>query len=121
MSAHWTKKTDFDTVCKRAAGRRRYNAKRRAEAKARYKIVIEAIMPPGGCKRGSQAQLARALGVHRSTICRDIARWRRFLLEVMRRHRDLMADSGNASNAEAVSYLSANTTLFTKSEMKSSA
>lgn len=85
MSTNWTEQTNFDLVCKRASGRRRYNAKRRAEARERYKLVIEAIRPPDGRKRGSQAQLARALGVHRSTVCRDVKKWKRMLLEVSRR------------------------------------
>jgi len=89
MSMSWSARTDFDIVCKRAAGRRRYNAERRAEARERYIQVVNAFMPPDGRKRGSQAQLARTLGVHRSTICRDIAKWRRLLLEVMQHYRAL--------------------------------
>lgn len=105
---NWSEKTDFDAVCKRAAGRRRYNAKRRAEARERYLQVVEAIMPTGGHMRGTQAQLARVLGVHRSTICRDVAKWRRFLLEVMRRYRSLieekdsMVDADKIKKAEAI-------------------
>ncbi len=99
---NWSAKTDFDVVCKRAAGRRRYNAKRRAEARERYLQVVEAIMPTNGRKRGSQAQLARALGVHRSTICRDVAKWRRLLLEAMRHYRSLMATNGNTADADEV-------------------
>lgn len=102
MSMNWSAQTDFDAVCKRAAGRRRYNAERRAEARERYKLVVNTIMPPEGRKRGTQAQLARALGVHRSTICRDVARWRRFLLEVMRRYRSLMAANGRMADADKV-------------------
>jgi hypothetical protein len=99
---NWSAKTDFDVVCKRAAGRRRYNAKRRAEARKRYSQVVEAIMLPDGRKRGSQAQLARALGVHRSTICRDVAKWRRFLLEVMRRYRALIEDKDSIVDADKI-------------------
>lgn len=100
MSMNWTEQMDFDLVCKRAAGRRRYNAKRHAEARERYKLVVEAIMPPDGRKRGSQAQLARALGVHRSTICRDVAKWRKVWLEVMRRYRCLLNKEADGSDAE---------------------
>lgn len=96
MSAKWSEKTDFDLVCKRASGRRRYNAKRQAEAKKRYKQVQSVIWSPDGRKRGTQAELARAFGVHRSTICRDVAKWKRFLFEVMRRYRSLMAGSENS-------------------------
>jgi hypothetical protein len=89
----WSAQTDFETVCKRAAGRRRYNADRRAKARERFKIVIDLSLPSEGRKRGSQAQLARALGVHRSTICRDVGRWKRLLLEVMDRRRQLLAEN----------------------------
>jgi hypothetical protein len=98
----WSAKTDFNVVCKRAAGRRRYNTKRRAEARERYLQVVEAIMPTGGCKRGTQAQLARVLGVHRSTICRDVAKWRRLLLEVMRRYRSLIEEKGSIVDADKI-------------------
>lgn len=83
----WGAPTDFDLVCKRAAGRRRYNAQRQAEARERFKIVIATIFPPEGRKRGTQAQLARTLGVHPATICRDVKKWKRTLLEVMERLR----------------------------------
>ena len=99
---NWSAPTDFESVCRRAAGRRRYNAKRRAEARERYKIVVEAIMPTNGRKRGSQAQLARALGVSRSTICRDVAKWRRLLLDVMRRHRSQIAASESIADTDEV-------------------
>jgi hypothetical protein len=89
----WSAQTDFETVCKRAAGRRRYNAERRAKARERFKIVIQLTVPPEGRKRGTQARLARALGVHRSTICRDVANWKRLLLEVMDHHQRLHAES----------------------------
>jgi hypothetical protein len=98
----WNTATDFDTVCKRAAGRRRYNAKRRAEARERYLQVLEVIRPPDGRKRGTQAQLARALGVHRSTICRDVAKWKRFLLDVMRRYRALLEAKEGSIDADEI-------------------
>ena len=84
MNSNWKAKTNFDEVCWRAAGRRRYNAQRQAEALKRFKEVLKLISPPDGRKRGSQAELARALGVHRSTISRDVAKWRRTLMEAMR-------------------------------------
>jgi biotin operon repressor len=46
-------------------------------------VVIKLTVPSEGRKRGSQARLARALGVSRSTICRDVAKWKRLLEEVM--------------------------------------
>lgn len=89
---NWSAPTDLDSVCKRAAGRRRYNAKRQAEARDRFKIVLETILPPEGRKRGTQAQLAHALGVHRSTVSRDVKKWKRTLLEVARRLQTLKKD-----------------------------
>jgi hypothetical protein len=88
----WSNKTDFETVCKRAAGRRRYNAERRAKARERFMIVTKQTVPLEGRKRGSQARLARVLGVHRSTISRDVTRWKQLLLEVMERRRGLQAE-----------------------------
>lgn len=84
MSTKWSTPTDFETVCRRAAGRRRYHAKRQAEARKRFKIVLAVTFPPEGHKRGTQAQLARELGVSRSTISRDVAKWKRTLLEAGR-------------------------------------
>lgn len=85
MGVNWSAPADFDLVCKRAAGRRRYNAKRQAEARERFKIVLAAIFPPEGRQRGTQAQLARTLGVHPAMICRDVKKWKRTLSEVMGR------------------------------------
>lgn len=96
----WSTSTDFDSVCRRAAGRRRYNAKRRAKAGERYKQVIDAMSSLDGRKRGAQAQLARALGVHPSTICRDVARWRQFLLKVIHQYRSSIERSENAADEE---------------------
>lgn len=84
MSENWSKPTDFEAVCRRAAGRRRYHAERQAEAQERFKMVLSVTFPPEGHKRGTQAELARALGVHRSTICRDVKKWKRTLLEAAR-------------------------------------
>jgi hypothetical protein len=84
MSKDWSTPIDFETVCRHAAGRRHYQAKRQAETRERLKIVLAATFPPEGHKRGTQAELARALDVHRSTICRDVKKWKRTLLEVAR-------------------------------------
>jgi hypothetical protein len=52
MYNNWNAQTDFDVVCKRAAGRRRYNAQRRAEAQERFKEVLAKTFSPEGQKRG---------------------------------------------------------------------
>lgn len=99
MSMSWSEQIDFDKVCKRAAGRRRYNAQRQAEARKRFKVVLNATFPPEGRKRGAQAQLARVLGVHPSTISRDVAKWKRTLVESVRRYRVLQRHSENVEDS----------------------
>ena len=84
MGKQWSAPTDFATVCRRAAGRRRYHARRQAAARARCRIVFAVALTPEWLKRGGQARLARELGVHRSTISRDVAKWKRLLVEVAR-------------------------------------
>jgi hypothetical protein len=58
---------------RRAGGRRRYNAERQAEARARRAAIVAMlgdtiILNP----RGVQTLLANYFGVNRSTICRDV-------------------------------------------------
>jgi hypothetical protein len=71
MSGNWGAPTDWEAVCRRAAGRRRYNAgRRRRKQQRRTEIIIRRT----GLDRwewGLQAALAEALGVSRATICRD--------------------------------------------------
>ena len=63
----------FDEVCRRAGGRRRYNAQRRAEMFVRRIIILGRIPRDPGCmQRGWCAALAREFGVSRATISRDI-------------------------------------------------
>lgn len=99
---NWGTPTDFDVVCKRAAGRRRYNAERQAEANERYKQVKAVIWSPDGRKRGTQAELARAFGVHRSTICRDVAKWRKLWQDATDRYRSLLAEREAMIDADRV-------------------
>jgi len=64
----WSDRTDPDTVARRAAGRRHYNSVRTFRATLRRREVAALLV------RGlSQAEIARVLGVHRSTVCRDVA------------------------------------------------
>ncbi len=67
MSNTWSKWTDFETVKKRAGGRRHYNDLRRIYAKLRRNEV--ALLFAQGFE---QAEIARRLGVHRSTVGRDV-------------------------------------------------
>jgi hypothetical protein len=71
MSANWTAPTSWDAVCRRAAGRRRYNADRRKQKMWRRTEIL--IMTVGVDRRlyGLQALLARKLGVSPATISRD--------------------------------------------------
>jgi hypothetical protein len=56
----------------RLIGRRRYNEARQAAAGQRRDLVQEAWLDSGGVW-GWQTRLARELGVHKSTISRDLA------------------------------------------------
>src|SRR5262245_62167360 len=70
----WSDLTGWDEVCQRAAGRRHYNSVRRFRAIIRRSKVARLLHVQGGLtERGTQANLARQLGVSRSTVCRDIA------------------------------------------------
>ncbi len=61
----------WDQVCRRAAGRRHYNAWRRVVAHDRQRRVLDYWRQSKG-RRGWQAEAADTLGVHRSTITRDM-------------------------------------------------
>jgi hypothetical protein len=70
----WSEHTDWDTVCKRAAGRGHYNSVRKFRAELRRLEVARLLRARGALfDRGTQAALARQLGVSRSTISRDVA------------------------------------------------
>lgn len=66
-----TNNTNFDGVCRRAGGRRRYNKQRQALAFVRRMQVL-VYVHHHGCAWGTFTRLADALGVHRSTILRDV-------------------------------------------------
>jgi hypothetical protein len=71
---HWSAPTDWQTVCARAGGRRRYNARRTFLANERRRQVLELLVARGGLARGAQAEIARRLQVHRSVISKDLKR-----------------------------------------------
>ena len=79
MSAtNWGQETDFLSISKRAKGRDRYNARRNARAGwRRYEAskLLEEVGYP--LRRGWQSDLARRLGVNRSTICRDFVPYKK--------------------------------------------
>src|ERR1700722_10042579 len=76
----WSAPTNFETVCRRAAGRRRYNAWRqfmRAYRRTQVaKLLLEFIKAGRGTGPrgilGELNEIARQLGVSRSTISRDV-------------------------------------------------
>ncbi|MGA2307496.1 MAG: hypothetical protein ABSH29_25410 [Acidimicrobiales bacterium] len=74
----WSPATSHDQASRRAAGRRRYNARRKVKAILRRRQIIEMWRDLGKdgwspFDRGGQAMLADFFHVNRSTICRDMA------------------------------------------------
>jgi len=69
---NWSAPTDWSAVCKRASGRRGYNAHRQFQAVWRRVQVVN-FLGQWGFKHGVQRQIAVALGVSESTISRDLA------------------------------------------------
>jgi len=69
----WTDWAPESVVNRRASGRRHYNAWRQFMATARRHKVAELLLAGQ-----TQSEIARSLGVHRSTISRDVA-WLREL------------------------------------------
>ncbi len=76
----WRGYTNWDTVCRRASGRRAYNVARRVRAEWRRTEVARLLAEAGAPRRGFQAEVARQLGVSPATISRDrqklLAEWR---------------------------------------------
>ena len=71
MTITWTKVVSHDEAARRAAGRRRINAQRHREAERRRDLVVRLVMVYG-LEHGVRQKIADQLGVHRSTISRDI-------------------------------------------------
>lgn len=61
----------WEAVCRRAGGRRHYNSMRQLHAFERRRALVRFWGDSGG-RPGWQAAAARLLGVHRSTITRDV-------------------------------------------------
>lgn len=70
----WHSHIDPHRAYCRAGGRRRYNAERQRRADQRRVIVAGMLWQLLFRKRGLIGALARHLGVHRSTIWRDVKR-----------------------------------------------
>lgn len=63
--------TTPEVAARRAGGRRRYNRDRQEAAFLRRYQVLDLLMQYGS-ERGAQSRVAEQLGVHRSTISRDV-------------------------------------------------
>ena len=70
-ATNWTTKTDLPTVMRRAAGRDRHNQRRKRLALVRLGLVLSELANVG-FGRGHKSEIARRLGVDRSTVCRDL-------------------------------------------------
>jgi hypothetical protein len=72
---NWSAPTDPETVARRAAGRRHFNAVRRFQRAYRRMQVARLLLKYGqdGLRaHGLRARIARELGVSRGTITRDV-------------------------------------------------
>jgi DNA invertase Pin-like site-specific DNA recombinase len=68
----WRTRTDWNTVCARAAARKKWNEERRRFAgQRRDEEVWPLLLRYGIFEWGTLSRIARELGCHRSTILRD--------------------------------------------------
>jgi hypothetical protein len=67
----WSSRTSWDEVCRRAAGRKKYNQWQHTMAAAHQDEVFKLLLQHGWNTWGVITQIAGELGVHKSTICRD--------------------------------------------------
>jgi tRNA(Glu) U13 pseudouridine synthase TruD len=68
----WMQRTDWNTVCARAAGRRKYNEERRRFAAARRdELVWPLLLKYGWDTCGVVTRVAEALGISKATASRD--------------------------------------------------
>ena len=79
LSNKRTTNLDWEATCRRASGRRHHNSVRQFLANYRLTQLVE-LLHETGFRRGYQTQIAKELGVHSSTICRDLARLRQRML-----------------------------------------
>ena len=83
----WSQPTDTSTAAARAGGRRRWNHARQIRALERRVLVVQVSLhllqdaiAAGQSFRGKQVLIAEVLGVHPSTISRDLKRSREMSL-----------------------------------------
>ena len=68
--------SEWEAICRRAGGRRRYNQVRQWAADMRLHEVAK-LLNEVEHSRGYQTRIAKRLGVHRATVSRDLARLKR--------------------------------------------
>jgi hypothetical protein len=68
----WQDSVDDDEAARRAGGRRHYNARRRLAREYRRTQVANMLLRRPPFEWGAASAIARELGVHRSTICKDL-------------------------------------------------
>jgi hypothetical protein len=68
----WPAYTNFEVVRRRSGGRNRYHALRRFWREERRCAVMRLLGRYGWDSYGVLSRIARKLGVHRSTITRDV-------------------------------------------------
>jgi hypothetical protein len=73
MSAEWAARVSPDEAYRRAAGRRAHNLRRQYGAAAR-RAEVARLLTRYGVGGGVRARIAREMGVHASTIGRDLHR-----------------------------------------------
>jgi hypothetical protein len=71
MTTSWTKLTTHDEAIRRAGGRNRYNSVRKLNALLRM-VEINRLVDEYGMGHGVRQRIADELGVHRSTISRQL-------------------------------------------------
>jgi hypothetical protein len=77
----WQQRTSWNTVCARAAGRRKYNEQRRRfVGQVCDELVWPRLLKYGMFEWGVCARIAREIGVSRATACRYRQRIVRSLL-----------------------------------------
>ncbi len=67
----WNDHAPWDMVCRRASGRRGYNAHRKFVAAWR-RVQVSGLLVEWGLGHGTQVRIAQQLGVSQATISRDI-------------------------------------------------
>src|SRR5258705_5173292 len=91
MAKIWNPKT-FKGVCKRAAGRRRYNAERQRKRDNRQLVIMGILVKLNWPDYGIGQILAEALSVNAATISRDLKYIRELRRSLIEDRADRMSD-----------------------------